>query len=54
MANSADPDQLASEEANLDLREANLDLRGLQMQGISRLSRIRVNMFILLLVLKYY
>ena len=36
MTNSVDPDQLASEEADLDLH-------CLQRQGISRLSRTRVN-----------
>ena len=36
MANSADPVQLASEEADLDLY-------CFQMQGISRFSRTRVN-----------
>ena len=36
MANSADPDQLASSEAT------DLDLHCLQMQGISGFSRLRV------------
>ena len=43
MANSADPDQLASSEADLDLH-------CLQMQGISRFSRTRD----LLIITKFY
>ena len=39
MVNSADPDQLAS------LKPTDLDLHFLQMQGISRFSRIRVKYF---------
>ena len=39
MVNSADPDQLAS------LKLTDLDLHFLQMQGISRFSRIRVKYF---------
>ena len=40
MANSADPDQLASEEQK---KPTDLDLHCLQRQDISRFSRTRVN-----------
>ena len=41
MANSADPDQLASEEANFQ-KPTDLDLHCLQRHGISRLIRTRL------------
>ena len=46
MTNSADPDQLASSEANWS-RSTLLDVHCLQRQGISRFSKTRVNNFYL-------
>ena len=45
MANSADPDQLAS---------SDLDLHCLQRQGISGFSRTRVNIFLLVVLFGFY
>ena len=44
MTNSADPDQLAFEEANWFQKPTDLDLHCLQRQGISRISMTRVNL----------